>query len=157
MGSRGPVNENVSLYAEIEMFVQTKVKTKQNVTTAATQERQVVAQQPEPQENLETEKNKISKKKTSREQGALPAVITVLLLTPLLVVISIGVYICRRKNGMYDNKVRGQCIENSPDVSNKKNSNSHCSKFAQKKFYLCVVLYPLIQLSDSTHHNVIRT
>lgn len=117
MGSRGPVNENVSLYAEIEMFVQTKVKTKQNVTTAATQEKQVVAQQPEPQENLEKEKNKISEK-PSREQGALPAVITVLLLTPLLVVISIGVYICRRKNGMYDNRARGQWIENSLDVSN---------------------------------------
>lgn len=117
VGSRGPVNENVCLYAEIEMFVQTKVKTKQNVTTAATQEKQVVAQQPEPQENLEKEKNKISEK-PSREQGALPAVITVLLLTPLLVVISIGVYICRRKNGMYDNGVRGQCIENSSDVSN---------------------------------------
>lgn len=115
MGSRGPVNENIFLYAEIEMFVQTKVKTKQNVTTAATQEKQAVAQQPKPQENLEKEKNKISEK-PSREQGALPAVITVLLLTPLLVVISIGVYICRRKSGMYDNRARGQCIENSSYV-----------------------------------------
>lgn len=80
------------------------------MTTAAIQEKQAVAQQPQPQEEAEEEKDK-SAAKPNGEQGALPAIITILLLVPLLLVISIGVFICWRKNSMYDNKAMGQCTE----------------------------------------------
>uniref|UniRef100_A0A3Q4BBV5 Copper type II ascorbate-dependent monooxygenase C-terminal domain-containing protein n=1 Tax=Mola mola TaxID=94237 RepID=A0A3Q4BBV5_MOLML len=52
----------------------------------------------------EKEKNK-NAAKVNRGQAALPAIITILLLIPLLLVISIGVFICWRKNSMYDNKL----------------------------------------------------
>lgn len=94
---------NLSLCVEMEMFVQTKMRPEHNMT-AAIQQKQAVSQQPRPEEE---EKDK-SAAKPSREQGALPAIITILLLIPLLVVISIGVFICWRKKGMYDNKAMGQ-------------------------------------------------
>ncbi|XP_029301108.1 peptidyl-glycine alpha-amidating monooxygenase isoform X2 [Cottoperca gobio] len=83
---------------EMETFVQTKVRPEHNMSkTAAIQEKQSVALQPQPQEEAEEEKKK-SAAKPNREQGLLPAIITTLLLVPLLLVISIGVFICCRKN-----------------------------------------------------------
>uniref|UniRef100_A0A8C2X0S0 Peptidylglycine alpha-amidating monooxygenase n=1 Tax=Cyclopterus lumpus TaxID=8103 RepID=A0A8C2X0S0_CYCLU len=58
--------------------------------TAAIQEKQTVSLQPEPQEE--------EKKKPIRGQGVLPAIITTLLLVPLLLVMSVGVFVCWRKN-----------------------------------------------------------
>uniref|UniRef100_A0A671VPG3 Peptidylglycine alpha-amidating monooxygenase n=1 Tax=Sparus aurata TaxID=8175 RepID=A0A671VPG3_SPAAU len=72
-------------------------------TETAIQEKQSVAQQPQPQVEAEEKKSK-SAAKPIREQGVLPAIITTLLLIPLLLVITIGVFICWRKNGMYDNR-----------------------------------------------------
>uniref|UniRef100_A0A8D0CWK9 Peptidylglycine alpha-amidating monooxygenase n=1 Tax=Sander lucioperca TaxID=283035 RepID=A0A8D0CWK9_SANLU len=82
---------------KMETFVQTKVRPEHNMSkTAAIQEKQTVAQQPQPQEENEEEKK--SAAKPNKEWGVLPAIITTLLLIPLLVVISIGVFICWRKN-----------------------------------------------------------
>lgn len=84
----------------MQMFVQNKLSPEHNMTkTAAIQEKQTMAQQPQPLKEAE-EKNK-SAAKTNRQQGVLPAVITTLLLIPLLLVISIGVFICWRKNSTY--------------------------------------------------------
>lgn len=83
---------------EVEAFVQTKVRPEHNMSkTAAIKEEQTVARQPQPQEEAEEEKKK-SAAKPKKEQGVLPAIITTLLLIPLLLVISIGVFICWRKN-----------------------------------------------------------
>ncbi|KAM9338178.1 peptidyl-glycine alpha-amidating monooxygenase B [Symphorus nematophorus] len=83
---------------EMEMLVQSKSRPERNMTkTAAIQEKQTVAQQPQRQEEAEKEKQK-SAAKPNREQGVLPAIITTLLLIPLLLVISIGLFICWRKN-----------------------------------------------------------
>lgn len=80
--------------------------------TAAIQQKQTVAQQPRPQEEAEEEKKSVPK--PNKEQGVLPAIITTLLLIPLLLVISIGVFICWRKNSMYDTKAMRQCSEEVP-------------------------------------------
>uniref|UniRef100_A0A671VU75 Peptidylglycine alpha-amidating monooxygenase n=1 Tax=Sparus aurata TaxID=8175 RepID=A0A671VU75_SPAAU len=77
----------------------------------AIQEKQSVAQQPQPQVEAEEKKSK-SAAKPIREQGVLPAIITTLLLIPLLLVITIGVFICWRKNGMYDNRSSAQKVLN---------------------------------------------
>uniref|UniRef100_A0A4W6EIZ1 Peptidylglycine alpha-amidating monooxygenase n=1 Tax=Lates calcarifer TaxID=8187 RepID=A0A4W6EIZ1_LATCA len=50
--------------------------------------------------------------KPNREEGILPAIITTLLLIPLLVVISIGLFICWRRNSMYGNKAKGLNLGN---------------------------------------------
>uniref|UniRef100_A0A665TPB0 Peptidylglycine alpha-amidating monooxygenase n=1 Tax=Echeneis naucrates TaxID=173247 RepID=A0A665TPB0_ECHNA len=50
------------------------------------------------------EEEKKSGAKHNRGQGLLPAIITTLLLVPLLLVISLGVIICWRKNSMYDSR-----------------------------------------------------
>ncbi|XP_030291496.1 peptidyl-glycine alpha-amidating monooxygenase isoform X2 [Sparus aurata] len=81
---------------EMDMFVQTKAMP-EHKKTAAIQEKQSVAQQPQPQVEAEEKKSK-SAAKPIREQGVLPAIITTLLLIPLLLVITIGVFICWRKN-----------------------------------------------------------
>ncbi|XP_018523411.1 peptidyl-glycine alpha-amidating monooxygenase isoform X3 [Lates calcarifer] len=87
---------------EMEMFVQTKARPEHNMSkTAAIQEKQTVAQQTQPQEEAKEEEKK-SAAKPNREEGILPAIITTLLLIPLLVVISIGLFICWRRNSMYD-------------------------------------------------------
>ncbi|KAM8827381.1 peptidyl-glycine alpha-amidating monooxygenase isoform 2-T2 [Spinachia spinachia] len=84
---------------EMETFVQTKVRPEHNTSkTAAIQEKQTVSLQPEPQEEGEEEEEKKSAAKPGTEQGVLPALITSLLLIPLLVVVSVGVFICCRKN-----------------------------------------------------------
>lgn len=83
----------------METFIKTKVRPEPNMSkTAALQQKQTLAQQPQPQEADERNvpiPNKV--------QGVLPAIITALLLIPLLLVISIGVFICWRKNGTYAN------------------------------------------------------
>uniref|UniRef100_A0A7N6FH99 Peptidylglycine alpha-amidating monooxygenase n=1 Tax=Anabas testudineus TaxID=64144 RepID=A0A7N6FH99_ANATE len=51
-----------------------------------------------------TETNSVKKKiaaKPNREAGVLPAIITTLLLIPLLLVVSVGLFICWRRNSMY--------------------------------------------------------
>lgn len=88
----------------MEMIIQTKERPEHNLTKmGAIQEMQKVVQQPRPQEEAEKENHK-SAKKANREQGILPAIITTLLLIPLLVVISMGVFICWRNNSKYNNK-----------------------------------------------------
>ncbi|XP_042365870.1 peptidyl-glycine alpha-amidating monooxygenase isoform X1 [Plectropomus leopardus] len=83
---------------EMEAFVQTKVRPEHNMSKAAAiQEKQTVAVQPQPQQETEEEKKKMAAT-PNRGQGVLPAVITTLLLVPLLLVLSVGVFICWRKN-----------------------------------------------------------
>ncbi|XP_041815917.1 peptidyl-glycine alpha-amidating monooxygenase [Chelmon rostratus] len=94
---------------EMQMFVQNKLSPEHNMTkTAAIQEKQTMAQQPQPLKEAE-EKNK-SAAKTNRQQGVLPAVITTLLLIPLLLVISIGVFICWRKNNRSEVKTEPSSV-----------------------------------------------
>ncbi|XP_037339828.2 peptidyl-glycine alpha-amidating monooxygenase isoform X2 [Pungitius pungitius] len=95
---------------EMETFVQTKVRPEHNVSkTAAIQEKQTVSLQPEPEEEGEEEKKK-SAAKPGRGQGVLPAIITTLLLIPLLVVISVGVFICCRKNNACEMKTEPSSV-----------------------------------------------
>ncbi|KAM7369456.1 hypothetical protein PAMP_013723 [Pampus punctatissimus] len=85
---------------ETETVVKTKVRPEPDMLkTAAVRQKQIVAQQPRLQEQAEEEEEKKkSVPKPSKRQDVLPAVITTLLLIPLLLVISIGVFICWRKN-----------------------------------------------------------
>lgn len=78
------------------MFVQTKGRTKQNVSGAEVKEKQVV---PEPDQTESKEKMKMSAVPERGKQGALPTIITVLLLSPLVVLVSVGIYLCRRNSG----------------------------------------------------------
>jgi len=83
---------SVSLRVEIETFVRTRVRPDHNMSEmAAAQEKQTLQPQQEEEE-----------KQPIRGQGVLPAVITSLLLIPLMLVVCIGVFICWRKNSMYD-------------------------------------------------------
>ena len=90
----------------METFVQTKLRPEHNtLKTAVVKEKQGVAQQPQAKKETETEEEEEKKKsvvKTKRGEGVLPAVITTLLLVPLLLVISIGVFICWRRNRTYE-------------------------------------------------------
>uniref|UniRef100_A0A665TD40 Peptidylglycine alpha-amidating monooxygenase n=1 Tax=Echeneis naucrates TaxID=173247 RepID=A0A665TD40_ECHNA len=87
----------------VRTIVQTKLRPEHN-KTAAFQEKQNKAQQPPPQKEEKEEEEKKSGAKHNRGQGLLPAIITTLLLVPLLLVISLGVIICWRKNSMYDSR-----------------------------------------------------
>ncbi|XP_034402827.1 peptidyl-glycine alpha-amidating monooxygenase isoform X2 [Cyclopterus lumpus] len=88
---------------EIEAFVRTKVRSEHNMSkTAAIQEKQTVSLQPEPQEE--------EKKKPIRGQGVLPAIITTLLLVPLLLVMSVGVFVCWRKNNACEVKTEPSSV-----------------------------------------------
>ena len=94
------ISYHISTHAEIEAFVQTKMKPDQNISkTAAIQEKQTVAQQSESRVEVEEKK---SSEKSNRVDSVLPAIISTLLLLPLLLVIFIGVFMCLRKNSMYD-------------------------------------------------------
>ncbi|XP_054468876.1 peptidyl-glycine alpha-amidating monooxygenase isoform X2 [Anoplopoma fimbria] len=96
---------------EMETFVRTKVRPEHNFSkTAAIQGKQALSLQPQPQEEPEEEKKKKSAAKPNREQGVLPAIITTLLLIPLVVVISIGVFICWRKNNAYEVKTEPSSV-----------------------------------------------
>ncbi|XP_053267124.1 peptidyl-glycine alpha-amidating monooxygenase [Pleuronectes platessa] len=87
---------------EMETFVQTKLRPEPNtLKTALVKEKQTLAQQPQVQKETEEEEEEEKKKsvvKTKRGEGVLPAVLTTLLLVPLLLVISTGVFICWRRN-----------------------------------------------------------
>lgn len=87
-----------SLPAEIEMFVQTKGRTRHNVTAAEVTEKQQQTQQ-QTQTQSQEEKMKMSAVPDRGRQGALPTIITVLLLSPLVVLLSVGLYLCRRNSG----------------------------------------------------------
>ncbi|XP_049594405.1 peptidyl-glycine alpha-amidating monooxygenase B isoform X2 [Syngnathus scovelli] len=92
---------------EMETFIQTKVTPEQNISkTAAVKQKPYVAQHLKPQEN--------EKKKTvphpKKGHGFLPVAIMVLLLIPLLLVISVGVFICWRKNNRYEVKTEPSAV-----------------------------------------------
>ncbi|XP_034457594.1 peptidyl-glycine alpha-amidating monooxygenase isoform X2 [Hippoglossus hippoglossus] len=96
---------------EMETFVQTKLRPEHNtLKTAVVKEKQTVAQQPQAQKETEEEEEEEEKMKsvvkTKRGEGVLPAVITTLLLVPLVLVISIGVFICWRRN--HHGEVKGE-------------------------------------------------
>ncbi|XP_076613674.1 peptidyl-glycine alpha-amidating monooxygenase A isoform X2 [Chaetodon auriga] len=94
---------------EMQMFVQTKVRPEHNMTKIAPiQEKQTLAEQPQPQE--EAEEKKKSAAKPNKQQGVLPVVVTTLLLIPLLLVISIGVFICWRKNNQCEVKTEPSSV-----------------------------------------------
>lgn len=87
----------------METFVQSKTKQGHNISkTAAIQEKQTVAEQSEPLVKVEEMK---SAPKSTEKKGVLPAVITTLLLVPLLLVVIVGVFMCWRKNSTYDVKL----------------------------------------------------
>uniref|UniRef100_A0A3B4YKI1 Peptidylglycine alpha-amidating monooxygenase n=1 Tax=Seriola lalandi dorsalis TaxID=1841481 RepID=A0A3B4YKI1_SERLL len=86
---------------EMETIIQTKLRPEHNMSkTAAVQEKQAVAQPPQPQKQREEDEDEKKKSavKSNRGGGVLPAIITTLLLIPLVLVISIGVFICWRRN-----------------------------------------------------------
>ncbi|XP_069025183.1 peptidyl-glycine alpha-amidating monooxygenase A isoform X2 [Embiotoca jacksoni] len=83
---------------EMETFVQSKMKPVHNMSkTAAIQEKQTVAENAQTQPVVEEEKKK-SAAKPGRPETVLPAVITTLLLVPLLLVVSVGGFVCWRRN-----------------------------------------------------------
>nr|XP_046146537.1 peptidyl-glycine alpha-amidating monooxygenase B isoform X1 [Oncorhynchus gorbuscha]XP_046146538.1 peptidyl-glycine alpha-amidating monooxygenase B isoform X1 [Oncorhynchus gorbuscha] len=94
---------------ETETIIQTRLKPQHRVEVAvakvqipvATQQKtaEPVQEQPQKTQQQEDDKDKTLAKQTA--QGVSPAVITTLLLIPLVVVISIGVLIRYRKNRMY--------------------------------------------------------
>ncbi|CAK6980253.1 peptidyl-glycine alpha-amidating monooxygenase isoform X3 [Scomber scombrus] len=91
---------------EMETFIKTKVKPDPNMSkTAALQQKQILAQQPRPQEEDER-----SVPKPDKEHGVLPAIITTLLLIPLMLVISIGVFICWKKNDRHEVKTESSPV-----------------------------------------------
>lgn len=91
---------------ETETIIQTRLKPQHRVEVAvakvqipvATQQK-TVQEQPQKPQQQEDDKEKTLAKQSA--QGVSPAVITTLLLIPLVLVISIGVLIRYRKNRMY--------------------------------------------------------
>ncbi|XP_051794330.1 peptidyl-glycine alpha-amidating monooxygenase A isoform X2 [Acanthochromis polyacanthus] len=82
---------------EMEAFVRTNVRPDRNMSkTAAVKEMQSVSHQTQSEATAKEEKKSAAKPNTA--DSVLPAIITTLLLIPLLVVISIGLFICWRKN-----------------------------------------------------------
>lgn len=91
----------------METFVQTKLKPEHMSKTEAIPKKQPVDQQPHPQEGAEKEEDKKkTAAKANRVSGVLPVIITTLLLIPLLLVISVGLFICWRRNSMYCMTIR---------------------------------------------------
>ncbi|XP_056288899.1 peptidyl-glycine alpha-amidating monooxygenase [Pseudoliparis swirei] len=85
---------------EIETFVRTRVRPDHNMSEmAAAQEKQTLQPQQEEEE-----------KQPIRGQGVLPAVITSLLLIPLMLVVCIGVFICWRKNNACELKAEPSSV-----------------------------------------------
>ncbi|XP_022600169.1 peptidyl-glycine alpha-amidating monooxygenase isoform X1 [Seriola dumerili] len=98
---------------EMETIIQTKLRPEHNMSTpAAVQEKQTVAQLPQPQKQKEEEEDekKKSAAKPNRGGGVLPAIITTLLLIPLVLVISIGVFICWRRNNRCEVKTEPSSV-----------------------------------------------
>ncbi|XP_056258876.1 peptidyl-glycine alpha-amidating monooxygenase isoform X3 [Seriola aureovittata] len=98
---------------EMETIIQTKLRPEHNMSkTAAVQEKQAVAQPPQPQKQREEEEDQKKKSavKPNRGGGVLPAIITTLLLIPLVLVISIGVFICWRRNNRCEVKTEPSSV-----------------------------------------------
>ncbi|XP_008299984.1 peptidyl-glycine alpha-amidating monooxygenase isoform X2 [Stegastes partitus] len=88
---------------EMEAFVRTNVSPGDNMLkTAVVQEKQTASKQTQPEAKPKEEKK--SAAKPNIEKGVLPAIVTTLLLIPLLVVISIGLFICWKKNSQCEVK-----------------------------------------------------
>ncbi|KAM8873147.1 peptidyl-glycine alpha-amidating monooxygenase B isoform 2-T2 [Synchiropus picturatus] len=87
---------------EVATIIKTKLIPGPNESKpVAIKEKQILVQQPE----AHTEPPELKKeKKLDESQGALPVVITTLLLVPLVLVIAVGVFICWRKNNRYEVK-----------------------------------------------------
>ncbi|XP_053729622.1 peptidyl-glycine alpha-amidating monooxygenase isoform X3 [Synchiropus splendidus] len=87
---------------EVATIIKTKLIPGPNESKpVAIKEKQILVQQPE----AHTEPPELKKeKKLDESQGALPVVITTLLLVPLVLVIALGVFICWRKNNRYEVK-----------------------------------------------------
>lgn len=86
----------------MELFVQSKVRPEHNVSkTAAAPEMQTADQQPPDHQAAAEEKEK-SAAKPNRESAVVPAIVTTLLLVPLVLVVSVGLFICWRRNSTYD-------------------------------------------------------
>lgn len=92
---------------EMDAVVQTKVK-QDTSKTAAIQEKQTVVQKTQPQ--LETDKERKSPAKLNKGERVLPVIITTLLLIPLVVVISIGVFISWRKKNQREVKAEPSSV-----------------------------------------------
>ncbi|KAF7642560.1 hypothetical protein LDENG_00255650, partial [Lucifuga dentata] len=87
---------------EVEAFVQTKLRPEHNASTAAIQQKQLQTQtQPQTQPQQHADKTAATPRS---KQGVFPAVMTTLLLIPLLLVVSVGLFICWRKNNRYEVK-----------------------------------------------------
>lgn len=87
---------------EVEAFVQAKVKPEPYLPKATVRpQKQVVVQ--EAQKQLQDEEKKITAK-PNKTQSVLPAVLTTLLLVPLLLVVITAVFICRRKRNRFEVK-----------------------------------------------------
>ncbi|KAF7216706.1 peptidyl-glycine alpha-amidating monooxygenase A [Nothobranchius furzeri] len=81
---------------EMESLVQSKLKQDLNISKPAlVQEKQIVGQKDHPLVEMEERK---SRPMLNKEKGVLPAIITTLLLIPLLLVVFLGVFMCWRKN-----------------------------------------------------------
>ncbi|XP_039904663.1 peptidyl-glycine alpha-amidating monooxygenase isoform X1 [Simochromis diagramma] len=92
---------------EMDAVVQTKVK-QDTSKTAAIQEKQTVVQKTQPQ--LEADKERKSPAKLNKGERVLPVIITTLLLIPLVVVISIGVFISWRKKNQREVKAEPSSV-----------------------------------------------
>ncbi|XP_060890201.1 peptidyl-glycine alpha-amidating monooxygenase isoform X2 [Labrus mixtus] len=87
----------------METIVQTRLREpQQNVSRSAVVHHKQSESSLQPRVQLKSEEEEKKKKKSEAQpikgQGVLPAVITTLLLVPLLLVISVGLFICWRKN-----------------------------------------------------------
>ncbi|KAM6902478.1 peptidyl-glycine alpha-amidating monooxygenase B [Xenentodon cancila] len=91
----------------VEAFVQTKTRPGHNVSKTTTiQEKQSVADQGPA---VEPGKKKLPSK-AQRAEGFLPTIISILLLIPLLLCISIGVFVCWRKNKRFEVKTEPHSV-----------------------------------------------
>ncbi|KAK2818768.1 hypothetical protein Q5P01_024329 [Channa striata] len=90
---------------EMQTIIQTKLRPDHNASkTAAMPEKQTVAKQPQSYEEPEEKEKKKSAAKLNREAGVLSVIITTLLLVPLLIVVTVGLFICWRRNRRYEVK-----------------------------------------------------
>lgn len=79
----------------MQVIVQAEVRPEPNRTAVA--DEKAAAEQPQAPEEEEEEEQKEAK--AEREKTALPVLVTVLLLVPLLLIISAGLFICWRRTG----------------------------------------------------------
>lgn len=86
----------VCVCAELQVIVKAEVRPQPNRTAAVDEKASAAVQPHAPEEEEQKERE------ASGEQTALPVLITVLLLVPLLLIISTGLFICWRRNGKHD-------------------------------------------------------